>query len=113
MLSWGRKKISINSNKSVWEPDKDGNYKNPAMAMKDLTLLALQRHKQTAKYDDKDCRLDYESQLGVLPQTDAMWGYLWGHAENEIKKAIKASEYESNKITKGHETRRDNVLDKE
>ena len=85
----------------MWEPDKDGNDKNSAMVMKDLTLSALQRHKQKAKCDDKDCRLDYDSQLSVLPQTDAMWGYLWGHAENEIRKAIKAAEYESNKITKG------------
>ena len=83
------------------------------MVMKDLTLSALQRHKQKAKCDDKDCRLDYDSQLSVLPQTDAMWGYLWGHAENEIWKEIQASECESNKIAKGHETRRENVLDKE
>ena len=94
----------------MWEPDEDGNYKNPAMAMKDLTLSALQRHKQKAKFDDKDCRLDYESQSSVLPQTDAIWGYLWGHAENEIRKAIQASECESNKITKGHETRREKAL---
>ena len=80
--------------------------------MKDPTSSTLQRHKQTAKCNEKDCRLDYESKFGVLPQTDAIWGYLQGHAENKTRKATKASEDELNKTTKGHQTRKEKVLNK-
>ena len=40
-------------------------------------------------------------------------GYLWGYTESEIRKAIKANDDTSKQETKGRQTRRDNVLDKE
>ena len=55
--------------------------------------------------------MDYASKEGVLPQTDIFWWYLWGYAENEIRKKLEEKSQISKANNKGHEASTQRVLD--
>ena len=96
--------------KKLWDCSTD---EEKAFHMRSLTLQALDRHKQRAMEDGKECRLDYHSKESALLQTDTMWTYVWGYADNEIRKAIMEKDTESIQKKRGHKTRTQQVLDKE
>jgi hypothetical protein len=69
----GGKRIVIASTKSLWELDEDGNSKNYAMEMKNLTMAGLRRHKGKASQNEMKYELELFAKNCSLPQTDLMW----------------------------------------
>ena len=88
----GGKRVTIASTKSIWELDGDGNSKDYAMEMKNLTMAGLHRHKEKVSQNKMRCELELFAKDGALLQTNLMWQYVWGYAENEIRKVITKNE---------------------
>ena len=73
--------------------------------MKSITMSALKGHKLNAARRNTACHLDYASNEGIIPQMYMIWRYLWGYAENEIRKKLKEKSQDSKAKKKGNETR--------
>ena len=89
----------------------DNKTKDYALVMKSITMSDLERHKSNAAKTQIECHLDYAAKEGVLPQTDMMWQYLWGFADNEIRKNLEEKSQDSKAKNKCHETRTQIVFD--
>jgi hypothetical protein len=84
------------------EKDGDGEHNNKyAIKMKNQSLEALACHVNS----NEGCLLDYNSTLGVLPQSDTFWRFMWGYAQNEMRKKLLETKKKSDKSKCGHETR--------
>ena len=74
-------------------------------------MSALDRHKFNAAKIQTVFHLDYAAKEGVLPQTDMVWRYIWGYAENDIRNKLEEKYQDSKAKNKGRETRTHRVLD--
>eukprot|EP00584_Thalassiosira_punctigera_P026082 CAMPEP_0172578128 /NCGR_PEP_ID=MMETSP1067-20121228/138579_1 /TAXON_ID=265564 ORGANISM="Thalassiosira punctigera, Strain Tpunct2005C2" /NCGR_SAMPLE_ID=MMETSP1067 /ASSEMBLY_ACC=CAM_ASM_000444 /LENGTH=298 /DNA_ID=CAMNT_0013370821 /DNA_START=195 /DNA_END=1091 /DNA_ORIENTATION=+ len=88
----GSSRIMVSSNNTLWDEDAEGGEKDQAKEMQKLVAAALDRHKSAAADREKDCALDVEFGSGALPAADSTtWDYLWGYAENEMRKQLTES----------------------
>jgi hypothetical protein len=71
---------------------------------KERSLEALARHVNS----NEGCPLDYNSTLGVLPQSDTFWRFMWGYAQNEMRNKLLDTKRKSDESKHGHETRFNN-----
>jgi hypothetical protein len=72
-----------------------------AIKMKEQSLEALACHVNS----NKGCLLDYNSMLGVLPQSNTFWRFMWGYAQNEMRNKLLGTKKKSDESKHGHETR--------
>ena len=97
--------------KKLWELGQDNKTKYYALIIKLITISAIERHKLNADESQTACHLDYTAKEGVLSQTDMVWRYLWGYADNEIRNKIEEKSQDLKAKKKGRETRTQRVLD--
>ncbi len=84
------------------EKEGDGEHNNEyAIKVKEQSLEALTCHVNS----NEGCLLDYDSTLGVLPQSDTFWRFMWGYAQNEMRNKLLEAKKKSDKLKRGHETR--------
>ena len=62
---------------------------------------------------NEGCLLDYNSTLGVLPQSDTFWRFMWGYVKNEMRKQLLETKKKSGESKRGHETRFDKLIKKD
>ena len=109
----GEKRSVISSTKSLWELDEDGNPKDYVMEMKNQTMPGLRCHKEKTSQKEMKCQLECFAKDGALPQTDLMWRYVWGYAENKMRKVITNNEGRSITRKIDHEGQRKEAIKKE
>jgi hypothetical protein len=92
------------------EKEGDGEHHNSyALKMKERSLEALACHINS----NEGCLLDYNSTLGVLPQSDNFWRFMWGYAQNEMRNKLLETKKKSDKSKCGHETRFNKLIKKD
>ncbi len=80
-----------------------------AIKMKEQSLGALACHANS----NEGCLFDYNSTLGVLPQSDTFYRFMWGHAQNEMHNKLLGTNKKSDKLKRGHETRFNKLIKKD
>jgi hypothetical protein len=84
------------------EKEGDGEHNNEyAIKITEQSLEALACHVNS----NEGCLLDYNSMLGVLPQSDTFWRFMWGYVQNEMRNKLLETKKKSDKSKRGHETR--------
>jgi hypothetical protein len=92
------------------EKEGDGEHNNEyAIKMKEQSLEALACHVNS----NEGCLLDYNSMLGVLPQSDTFWRFMWGYAQNEMPNKLLETKKKSDESRHGHETRLNKLIEKD
>jgi hypothetical protein len=76
----------------VWELPLD----ERAMKMKELTLAALSRHKEK----DRECCLNFETDLHVLLRLDQFWFFLWHQGRSLVLDKMAAQQKHSGERSK-------------
>ena len=77
--------------------------------MKEQSLEALTCHVNS----NEGCHLDYNSTLGVLPQFDTFWRFMWGYTQNEMHNKLLDTKKKSDELKRGHETRYNKMNEKD
>jgi hypothetical protein len=92
------------------EKERDGEHNNEyAIKMKEQSLEALACHVNS----NEGCLLDCNSTLGVLPQSDTFWRFMWGYVQNEMRNKLLETKKKSDELKHGHETRFDKLIEKD
>ncbi len=62
---------------------------------------------------NEGCLLEYNSTLGVLPQSNTFWRFMWGYMQNEMRNKLLDTKRKSDKSKRGHETRFNKLNEKD
>jgi hypothetical protein len=77
--------------------------------MKERSLEALACHVNS----NEGCLSEYNSMLGVLPQSNTFRRFMWGYTQNEMRNKLLDTKRKSDESKRGHETRFNKLSEKD
>ena len=102
-----QKEIIVSSKSEIWDMPTEQRGKK----MKELTIDALNTHKERSRNDGKCCHLSCDTDINILLRLDQIWQYLWLYAEGLISSQISDIYQTSASRQRAVQSRVVNVLD--